>query len=156
MTDDQQKQIWRLVQPPMNSAWDKMARVLDLHRAAGHEAIQIAAKLGSLLIQMRDLDGEYLTCLSITRAGVVHKLYFGETDPKKLVKIDKAVCTEIQAVLKRLGYYKGEVGGVYDEATRKALSDWQGWENLEMRGRTDDSIDGVVLDYIKEHYGDQK
>ncbi|MCI0405433.1 MAG: DUF1028 domain-containing protein [candidate division Zixibacteria bacterium] len=86
----------------------------------------------------------------------VHQLYFGETDPKKLVKIDKAVCSEIQTVLKKLGYYKGETNGVYDNATRKALSDWQGWENLEMRWRTDEFIDGVVLDYMRRHYGSKK
>lgn len=86
----------------------------------------------------------------------VHQLYFGETDPKKLVKIDKAVCSEIQTVLKKLGYFKGEVSGVYDEATRKALSDWQGWENLEMRFRTDDQIDGVVLDYMRQHFEERK
>lgn len=82
----------------------------------------------------------------------VHQLYFGETDPKKLIKVDKAVCMEIQTVLKKLGYYNDEVSGVYDESTRKSLSDWQGWENLEMRFRADDQIDGVVLDYMREHY----
>ncbi len=86
----------------------------------------------------------------------VHQLYFGETDPKKLVNIDKDICTEIQSVLKKLGYYKGEVNGTYDEPTRKALSDWQGWENLEMRWRADDQIDGVVLDYMRKHYNDRK
>ncbi len=86
----------------------------------------------------------------------VHQLYFGEIDLKKLVKIDKAVCTEIQTVLKKLGYYKGEPNGVYDESIRKALSDWQGWENLEMRWRTDDFIDGVVLDYMRKHYEDEQ
>lgn len=86
----------------------------------------------------------------------VHQLYFGETDPQKLVKIDKPVCMEIQTVLKKLGYYKGEVSGIYDEATRKALSDWQGWENLETRFRTDGQIDGVVLDYMRKHYGGKK
>ena len=86
----------------------------------------------------------------------VHQLYFGETEPKKLVKIDRAVCTEIQAVLKKLGYYKGEIDGVYNEATHRALSDWQGWENLEMRWRTDDFIDGVVLDYMRQLYGGKK
>ncbi len=86
----------------------------------------------------------------------IHQLYFGETDPKKLVKIDRAVCMEIQTVLKKLGYYKGETTGVYDETTRKALSDWQGWEDLEMRFRADDQIDGVVLDYMRRHYGGKK
>jgi uncharacterized Ntn-hydrolase superfamily protein len=69
-----------------------------------------------------------------------------------LVKIDKTVCAEIQTVLKKLGYYKGAPNGIYDDATRRSLSDWQGWENLEMRFRADDFIDGVVLEYMRKHY----
>lgn len=83
----------------------------------------------------------------------VHQLYFGETDTTKLHKVDKALCTEIQTVLKKLGYYKGEVNGAYDAATRRAFFDWQGWENLEMRWREDDRMDDVVLKYMREHYG---
>ena len=81
----------------------------------------------------------------------VHTLYFGET--KELVPLTPELVKEIQEVLKRAGFYKGEVNGVYDAATRKALEDFQGWENLEMRFRKDDQIDRVVLDYIRAHFG---
>lgn len=81
----------------------------------------------------------------------VHTLYFGET--KELVPLTPELVKEIQEVLKRAGFYKGEVTGVYDAATRKALEDFQGWENLEMRFRKDDQIDRVVLDYIRAHFG---
>ncbi|MCI0402163.1 MAG: DUF1028 domain-containing protein [Acidobacteria bacterium] len=84
----------------------------------------------------------------------VHTLYFGET--KELVPLTPELVKEIQEVLKRTGFYKGEVSGVYDAATRKALEDFQGWENLEMRFRKDDQIDRVVLDYIRQHFGKKK
>jgi hypothetical protein len=63
---------------------------------------------------------------------------------------------EIQEVLQRAGFYKGELNGVYDDATRKALEDFQGWENLEMRFRKDNQIDAVVLDYIRQHFRKKK
>jgi len=84
----------------------------------------------------------------------VHTLYFGET--KELVPLTPELVKEIQEVLKRAGFYKGEVNGIYDAATRKALEDFQGWENLEMRFRKDDQIDRVVLDYIRAHFGKKK
>lgn len=81
----------------------------------------------------------------------VHTLYFGET--KRTVKLDSAVTAEVQRILKGTGFYEGPANGVYDEATRKALEDFQGWENLEMRFRKDDQIDEVVLNYMRQHYG---
>ncbi|MGH9813481.1 MAG: DUF1028 domain-containing protein, partial [Candidatus Acidiferrales bacterium] len=84
----------------------------------------------------------------------VHTLYFGET--KELVPLTPELVKEIQEVLKRAGFYKGEITGVYDAATRKALEDFQGWENLEMRFRKDDQIDRVVLDYIRAHFAKKK
>ena len=84
----------------------------------------------------------------------VHTLYFGET--KELVPLTPELVKEIQEVLQRAGFYKGEVNGVYDGATRKALEDFQGWENLEMRFRKDDKIDRIVLDYLRQHFGKKK
>ncbi len=84
----------------------------------------------------------------------VHTLYFGET--KQLVPLTPELVKEIQDVLKRTGFYKGEITGVYDDATRRALEDFQGWENLEMRFRKDNQIDAVVLDYIRTHFGKKK
>ncbi len=83
----------------------------------------------------------------------VHTLYFGETDPAKLHRLTPELVREIQDILKRRGFYKGESNGIYDQATRKALEDYQGWENLEMRFRDDDKIDDVVLTYMRQHDG---
>jgi len=83
----------------------------------------------------------------------VHTLYFGETDPAQLQTLTLDLVREIQEMLKRAGFYRGEIDGIYDAETEKALEDFQGWENLEMRFRRDGKIDGVVLAYLRRHYG---
>ena len=81
----------------------------------------------------------------------VHHLYFGRTDRSRVHKIDAALAEELQRMLVRRGFYRGEVNGKYDAATRKALEDYMGWENLEERIQKDDTLDDVVLRYIREH-----
>ena len=81
----------------------------------------------------------------------VHHLYFGRTDRSKVHKIDAALATELQKVLAKRGFYKGDIHGKYDAATRKALEDYMGWENLEERIQKDDTLDDVVLQYIRRH-----
>ena len=84
----------------------------------------------------------------------VHTLYFGET--KELVPLTADLVRELQEILKRTNFYDGEISGTYDDATRDALEDFQGWENLEMRFRKDNQIDKVVLDYMRQHFGQEK
>ncbi len=81
----------------------------------------------------------------------VHHLYFGRTDGSRVHKIDAPLAEELQRMLIRRGFYGGEVSGKYDAATRKALEDYMGWENLEERIQKDDTLDDVVLRYIREH-----
>ena len=87
----------------------------------------------------------------LRRLLTVHHLYFGRTDRSKAHRIDEALAGELQKVLSRRGFYKGPIHGKYDAATRKALEDYMGWENLEERIQKDDTIDDVVLKYIREH-----
>jgi uncharacterized Ntn-hydrolase superfamily protein len=82
----------------------------------------------------------------------LHHLYFGETEQEALVPL-AGVAAELQALLRRAGVYQGEVTGAFDEATRAALWDLVGTENLEERwDGTGDKIDRLVLDYLFEHY----
>lgn len=81
----------------------------------------------------------------------VHHLYFGRTDRSRVHKIDAPLAEELQRMLIRRGFYRGQVSGRYDAATRKALEDYMGWENLEERIQKDDTLDDVVLRYIREH-----
>jgi uncharacterized Ntn-hydrolase superfamily protein len=87
----------------------------------------------------------------------LHKLYFFRSEAKNLVPIDKAVCRELQAILadtayKGFSFYAGQVTGTYDAATKKALADFMGWENYDVRIRQDDKIDREVLEDIRKNY----
>jgi len=77
----------------------------------------------------------------------VHQYYFGET--KDVARIDAGLARELQASLGTLGFYKGAVDGRWDEASRQALLDWQGWENLETRERKGPEIDALVLEHLR-------
>jgi len=78
----------------------------------------------------------------------VHQYYFGE--PARIVPIDEALAKEIQAALARLGFYRGPATGAFDPASRQALVDFQGWENLETRIREGAEIDALVLDHLRK------
>ena len=81
----------------------------------------------------------------------IHHLYFGRTDRSRVHAIDSALAKELQQMLAKRGFYKGAINGRYDAATRKALEDYLGWENLEERIQKDDTLDDVVLRYIRQH-----
>ncbi len=68
-------------------------------------------------------------------------------DPSDVV--DKArIAATIQRVLKALGFYKGEVTGVWDEETERAFEDWAGYENFENKIRKDDKVYGSIYRYL--------
>jgi uncharacterized Ntn-hydrolase superfamily protein len=71
----------------------------------------------------------------------LHHLVFGRPDPETLLDLDGRLEDEVAGLLSAHGY----VGG-----TGKALADWAGRENLEMR-LVDGKIDPVVLDYLRAH-----
>jgi uncharacterized Ntn-hydrolase superfamily protein len=79
----------------------------------------------------------------------VHRLHFDKPDPSTLLPLTPDLVREIQAALARLGYYRGEVTGTYDDATRRGFSDWCGWENLEERFRADEKVDPAVLEALR-------
>ncbi|HEX6843617.1 MAG TPA: DUF1028 domain-containing protein [Actinomycetota bacterium] len=76
-------------------------------------------------------------------------------DDTMLVRRDTAspvtptVAEELQARLAALGYYTGRPTGAYDAPTRAALSDWAGWENLELRLREDDELSTHLLEALR-------
>ena len=121
------------------------AALLVVRKGAGYGGV------GDRWIDLR-VDDHPQPVAELRRLLEVHTLYFGET--KTLVPLTPELVREIQGILSRRGFYKGEINGVYDPATRKALEDFQGWENLEMRFRRDDQIDAVVLDYLRQHYAE--
>jgi len=77
----------------------------------------------------------------------VHQYYFGDT--REVVRVDARVAREIQDHLAALGFYAGPRTAALDGPTRRALEDWQGFENLEGRIRKGEEIDALVLAHLR-------
>ncbi len=97
----------------------------------------------------------------LVRLYRLHKLYYFRTDPKNLLRIDPSMCKELQAIMSNKAYkgflfYGGPVNGIFDAKTKKALQDFMGWENYDIRVRADDQIDREVLDDIQKNYTEWK
>lgn len=86
----------------------------------------------------------------------LHHLFLGKSEPEERITIDVALAKELQALLKRLGYYRGEADGAWDLATREAFAAFVGTENLEERVNVEQAlIDPPALDYIRGRFGGQ-
>jgi uncharacterized Ntn-hydrolase superfamily protein len=86
----------------------------------------------------------------LKRCYQLHKLTFFRSDPKNLIQITPEIARELQQIMKRRGFYKSEINGIFDESTQKALHDFMGWENYDERIRDDDLIDREVLEDIRK------
>jgi uncharacterized Ntn-hydrolase superfamily protein len=87
---------------------------------------------------------------------VLHRVYFGKCDPATLLPIDAALATELQTLLARQGFYKGDIHGRWDEPSRAAFWELVGVENLEERWSPDnqpDKLDPVALDFLRSRFG---
>jgi uncharacterized Ntn-hydrolase superfamily protein len=83
----------------------------------------------------------------------LHHLYFAKPDPATLIPIDAALAQELQRIAQRSGYYRGEITGEYDQATRAAVEALIGMENLEDRWPLGtDQIEPVALRYLQKLY----
>ncbi|MEB3859855.1 MAG: DUF1028 domain-containing protein [Desulfurococcales archaeon] len=69
--------------------------------------------------------------------------------PDDIVSKDE-VAAQVQEALRRLGYYRGEVTGVWDEETEKAFTDWALINNFENKLRDDGYIWGTVYRFLLE------
>lgn len=79
----------------------------------------------------------------------LHELFFGESDTKDRAAIEGKTLQQLQQILIREGYLRGDFGTVYDQQTRKALEAFTGNENFEERCDLEAGwIDQPVLDYI--------
>ena len=82
-----------------------------------------------------------------------HHLFFGQTRPDDLIPLAD-VAVQLQTVLQRTGYYEGPLSSQFDEATRQALRQLVGVENLEERwDGTGDLIDRQVVAYLLDRLG---
>lgn len=110
---------------------------------------------GSTSDRMVDLrvDDHSSPIEELQRLYRLHQLYFGVTDPARLLKIQGDLATEIQRILYDLGYYNGPITGIHDNATYQALEEWHSVENFEERLWQDAFIDPEVLAYMRDKTG---
>lgn len=78
----------------------------------------------------------------------LHELYFNKTSSADMIEVKEDVAKEIQNALKKLGYFKGEINGKFDEITKKAYFDFCGIENFEERICEGNFVDKNVLDFL--------
>ena len=86
----------------------------------------------------------------------MHHLYFQPARDEDILRIDRDIARELQAMLIKQGYMTGEVNGDWDEVCQQVFFMLIGNENLEMRWspeRNRFSIDRVVLNYLRERFG---
>jgi uncharacterized Ntn-hydrolase superfamily protein len=67
-----------------------------------------------------------------------------------LLEASRELVEDLQRRLVALGYYGGDATGSLDEATREALSDWAGSNNLEGRLRSDDRISQLLVREMRD------
>jgi uncharacterized Ntn-hydrolase superfamily protein len=83
----------------------------------------------------------------------LHHLYFGKPVPESLVKITPQIVCELQRIARQSKHYRGAITGVYDEATRQAVEDLIGMENLEDRWPFGtNKFDPVAFKYLQKQY----
>jgi uncharacterized Ntn-hydrolase superfamily protein len=83
----------------------------------------------------------------------LHHLYFGKPAPESLRPINKKIARELQRIVQQAGQYRGPITGVYDEATRRAVEDLMGMENLEDRWPFgSNQIDPVAFRFLQKRY----
>lgn len=81
------------------------------------------------------------------------RLYFGRTAEEELLPLEASLVMELQAMLRDLGHFSGELNGRFDAATRGALRGWAGVQNLEERWVPGARIDPVVLAHMRAESG---
>lgn len=67
-----------------------------------------------------------------------------------LLKSTPELVAELQRRLALLEYLEGEATGAFDDATRTALADWAGWQNLELRLREDDLVSRQLVFELRD------
>jgi uncharacterized Ntn-hydrolase superfamily protein len=110
---------------------------------------------GGLLDRYIDLrvDDHTSPVPELARLLRLHRFYLTPPRQEDLLPIDATIGRELQELLTRAGYYHGPINGVYDAATRAALEQYGGVENLEERLISVTHIDRLVLDYMREAIG---
>jgi len=141
---------------------ERMVQVLEAGQARGGDSrgqqsaalyvVKEKGSYGGYLDRYIDLrvDDHATPITELRRVLELHRLYFGATDSSALTRAAGNVAREIQQVLHTLGYYKGSITGVYDEATKDAFRRFCAIENFEERWRDDDMVDREIIAFMRK------
>ena len=91
------------------------------------------------------VDDDAAPIIELRKLLELHRLYFGTTPTGALTRAAGNVAREIQQLLQGLGYYSGEISGIYDPATKAAFKQFCSIENFEERWREDDLVDREII-----------
>ena len=140
---------------------DRLLAALSAGQAAGGDkrgqqsaAILVVREKGGyggyndILLDLR-VDDHPAPIEELIRIYRLYQVYFGQSDEADLIDLLPPLTREIQQILAALGLYSGPISGEYDEATRAALWDFCGMENLEERWREENRIDPEVLNFLR-------
>jgi uncharacterized Ntn-hydrolase superfamily protein len=79
----------------------------------------------------------------------LHRLYFDKSSDTEVVQLSDDTVLQLQLIMNKLGYFKGEIDGKYNAETQIALSEFIGNENFEERANPSAGlIDRPVLEYL--------
>lgn len=83
----------------------------------------------------------------------LHDLYFQKSPRSDQIRLTGGPLRNLQEIMKRLGYYHGDINGKYGASTRRALEAFVGTENFEERVYLDvGRMDRPVYEYLLNHF----
>ncbi len=145
---------------------DRLIRTLEAGQAAGGDSrgkesasllvVKEGGSYGGWLDRMVDLrvDDHPDPIPELVRLLDLHRLYLGETRPEDVIEIDSTLARELQSMMARQGYFAGEIDGVWRGETVQAFRRFAGVENLEERLQEGSQIDQVVLEFLRQRFGE--
>lgn len=69
-------------------------------------------------------------------------------DPDDILELNGDILKNVRKVLKKDGFYEGDLKGEWDESTKDALTKWLQTNNFEIKERDDEYIWGTVYRYM--------
>ncbi len=83
-----------------------------------------------------------------------HHLFFGKPRKEDQLPITESLARELQRMMQQGGYWKDDITGTWDEASKTAFDALIGNENLEERWRREnpDHIDRIALEYLRDRF----
>lgn len=141
---------------------DRLVAALDAAQAAGGDS---RGKQSAALLVVKEKGGyggfndRYVDLRvddhpepikELARLLKLYKLYFYKTKEGNIVKMEGQTLLEIKQMLKKTGYYDGELNDTYDNSFKEWLKKFYLTENFDERIREDQYIDREVLEFLRD------